>query len=202
MNEGRVWALGALMKAFAVEARIRSPGGMLQPFRGEVGAVIRRSDGQFQCDFASSAMAGGGMLHAPYPDWVYSQSVAYIRHDLAYRQLALVDGQGQELPFIPPLADESGSSLFPAASYAGWISHADGGREPFKAHVGSPVPGGIGFECPVSCSRYPKLSPSRSDWPEQAYELAFMLLRQLLLADGATLSDEGGRRLDLIAPVG
>src|SRR3546814_3652054 len=117
-------------------------------------------------------MSGGGMLHSAVPEWAYHQAVATIRHDLDYRHLALVDGRGQELVFIPPLADAAGHSLFPAASFAGWISHADGRRVRFEAGVGPPVPDPIGFACPVSCSLYQSLAPSRSEWPEQAYELA------------------------------
>lgn len=190
------------MKAFAIDGFVRSADGTQRPFRGAVGSVVRRDDGQYQCDFASTAMSGGGMLYGAIPEWVYHQSVAFVRNDLDYRQLTLVDDRGQALGFIPPLVDESGHGPFPDASFSGWISHADGRREPFAAGVEAPVPGRIGFDCPVSCSRYPGIGPSRSEWPEQAYELAFMLLRRLLMADGATLSDESGRPLDLIAPVG
>jgi hypothetical protein len=179
---------------------VRSADGKVEPFHGEVGGILRRDDGQYQCAFASTAMSGGGMLYGTIPEWVYHQSVAFIRHDLEYRQLALVDEQGRELDFVPPLADAAGRALFPAARFVGWIAYPDGRRESFVADVGDVVPGQLGFDCPVSCSRYPGIGPSRSAWPEQAYELAFMLLRRLLIVDGATLADEGGRPLDLIAP--
>src|SRR3546814_19468670 len=64
---------GLIMKAFAIDGFVRSAEGTQQSFHGEVSGVVRRGDGQYQCDFASTASSGGGMLYGTIPEWVYHQ---------------------------------------------------------------------------------------------------------------------------------